>query len=58
MNGVLTYPEWASFEYTAGEGIVTFDPLAQLEAAEPSPSGDDSGESTDADGPAATDHSE
>jgi len=34
MNGVLTYPEWEVYEYTAGEGIVTFDPVAQMEAAE------------------------
>jgi KaiC/GvpD/RAD55 family RecA-like ATPase len=33
MNGVLTYPEWEVYEYTAGEGIVTFDPVAQMEAA-------------------------
>jgi KaiC/GvpD/RAD55 family RecA-like ATPase len=34
MNGVLTYPEWEVYEYTAGEGIVTFDPVAQMEAAD------------------------
>jgi KaiC/GvpD/RAD55 family RecA-like ATPase/YHS domain-containing protein len=33
MNGVLTYPERQVYEYTAGEGIVTFDPVAQMEAA-------------------------
>ncbi|MEF8838098.1 MAG: ATPase domain-containing protein [Haloarculaceae archaeon] len=33
MSGVLTYPEWESYEYTAGRGIVTFDPLEELEAA-------------------------
>jgi hypothetical protein len=35
MNGVLTHPEWEVYEYTAGEGIVTFDPVAQLESAAP-----------------------
>ncbi len=34
MSGVLTFPEWQSYEYTAGKGIVTFDPVEQLEAAE------------------------
>ncbi len=33
MSGVLTFPEWEVYEYTAGEGIVTFDPVAQMEAA-------------------------
>jgi len=33
MSGVLTYSEWDVYEYTAGEGIVTFDPVAQMEAA-------------------------
>ena len=31
MGGVLTYPEWKVYEYTAGQGIVTFDPVAQME---------------------------
>jgi KaiC/GvpD/RAD55 family RecA-like ATPase len=34
MGGVLTFPEWQSYEYTAGQGIVTFDPQEQLEQAE------------------------
>lgn len=37
MAGVLTYPEWQAYEYTAGTGIVTFDPKAQLEAAGETP---------------------
>jgi KaiC/GvpD/RAD55 family RecA-like ATPase len=41
MSGVLTYPEWEVYEYTAGEGIVTFDPVAQLEEAEDDASGGD-----------------
>jgi hypothetical protein len=34
MNGILTYPEWDIYEYTAGEGIVTFDPVTQMKTAE------------------------
>jgi len=33
MSGVLAISEWETYEYTAGTGIVTFDPLAQMEAA-------------------------
>jgi KaiC/GvpD/RAD55 family RecA-like ATPase len=33
MSGVLTYPQWQSYEYTAGKGIVTFDPRKQLDEA-------------------------
>jgi len=31
MSGVLTYPEWSAYEYTSGRGIVTFDPLEEME---------------------------
>jgi KaiC/GvpD/RAD55 family RecA-like ATPase len=31
MSGVLTYPEWSAYEYTSGRGIVTFDPLEEIE---------------------------
>jgi KaiC/GvpD/RAD55 family RecA-like ATPase len=31
MDGVLTYPEWTAYEYTPGKGIVTFDPIEELE---------------------------
>jgi len=31
MSGVLIYPEWEVYEYTAGEGMVTFDPVAEME---------------------------
>jgi archaellum biogenesis ATPase FlaH len=34
MSGVLAISEWETYEYTAGKGIVTFDPVAQIEAAE------------------------
>jgi KaiC/GvpD/RAD55 family RecA-like ATPase len=37
MSGVLTYPDWEVYEYTAGEGIVTFDPVAELEDTEGPP---------------------
>lgn len=30
MSGVLTYPEWSVYEYTSGEGIVTFDPIEEM----------------------------
>ncbi|WP_227352939.1 ATPase domain-containing protein [Haladaptatus salinisoli] len=31
MNGVLVIPEWVAYEYTGGDGLVTFDPLEELE---------------------------
>ncbi len=31
MSGVLTYPEWSVYEYTSGKGIVTFDPIEEIE---------------------------
>ena len=34
MSGVLAVSEWETYEYTAGTGTVTFDPVAQIEAAE------------------------
>ncbi|WP_423743498.1 ATPase domain-containing protein (plasmid) [Haladaptatus sp. SPP-AMP-3] len=33
MNGVLTIPEWVAYEYTGGNGLVTFDPMEELEKA-------------------------
>jgi len=30
MSGVLTYPEWSVYEYTSGQGIVTFDPIEEM----------------------------
>ena len=30
MSGVLAYPEWSVYEYTSGEGIVTFDPIEEM----------------------------
>jgi len=38
MAGVLAYQEWTAYEFTSGEGLVMFDPAAELEkaaAAEP-----------------------
>jgi KaiC/GvpD/RAD55 family RecA-like ATPase len=49
MSGVLTYPEWQVYEYTAGEGIVTFDPIAEMEGDEASEEEDGSEAVTDAD---------
>jgi KaiC/GvpD/RAD55 family RecA-like ATPase len=43
MSGVLAISEWESYEYTAGTGIVTFDPVAQMEAADGTADDDDSG---------------
>ena len=31
MGGVLTYPEWRVYEFTAGTGLVTFDPHEEME---------------------------
>jgi len=39
MSGVLALSEWETYEYTAGTGIVTFDPIAQMEAAREPPEG-------------------
>jgi len=30
MNGVLSIPEWTAYELTAGKGLVTFDPIAEM----------------------------
>jgi len=52
MRGVLTYPEWEVYEYTAGEGIVTFDPVAQMadgDDAKAAPDATDDGETPSAD---------
>lgn len=43
MRGVLTVPEWYTYEYTSGLGLVTFDPRE-------GPSEDDDGERADGDG--------
>jgi len=34
MGGVLVYPERSVYEYTAGQGIVTFDPVEEMEATQ------------------------
>jgi KaiC/GvpD/RAD55 family RecA-like ATPase len=55
MSGVLTFPEWDVYEYAAGQGIVTFDPVEQLAESEDEegPAGggeqppDDGGQSVD-----------
>ncbi|NHN60698.1 MULTISPECIES: RAD55 family ATPase [Halorussus] len=33
MNGVLAIPEWVAYEFTAGQGLVTFDPIAEMDEA-------------------------
>ncbi|USZ66767.1 recombinase RecA [Halorussus salilacus] len=30
MNGVLSIPEWVAYEFTAGKGLVTFDPIQEM----------------------------
>ncbi|WP_158058502.1 ATPase domain-containing protein [Halorussus halophilus] len=31
MSGVLAIPEWTTYEFTAGKGLVTFDPIAEMD---------------------------
>lgn len=31
MSGVLVYPEWTAYEFTADEGLVMFDPKGEIE---------------------------
>lgn len=33
MDGVLAYPQWTAYEFTSGEGLVMFDPQAEIEKA-------------------------
>lgn len=49
MSGVLAISEWETHEYTAGKGIVTFDPVAQVEAAEAGDGADQPGEQAELD---------
>lgn len=34
MSGALTYPEWTAYEFTGGDGLVTFDPAREIEKSE------------------------
>jgi KaiC/GvpD/RAD55 family RecA-like ATPase len=34
MAGVLVYPEWSAYEFTSGEGLVMFDPQAEIAKTE------------------------
>ncbi len=51
MAGVLAYPEWTAYEFTSGEGLVMFDPEAEIARsravresdASADPPGDDDG---------------
>jgi KaiC/GvpD/RAD55 family RecA-like ATPase/YHS domain-containing protein len=47
MNGVLSISEWNAYEYTAGKGMVPFDPAAEMER-------EDDGESRTGDEASAT----
>ena len=31
MSGVLTFPQWRVYEFTSGKGLVTFDPVEELQ---------------------------
>lgn len=33
MSGVLAIPEWTAYEFTSGQGLVMFDPAAEIEKA-------------------------
>jgi KaiC/GvpD/RAD55 family RecA-like ATPase len=48
MSGVLTYPQWQVYEFTAGKGLVTFDPREQLADAESEEAGEAKKEGEDA----------
>ncbi|WP_436927834.1 ATPase domain-containing protein [Halosimplex amylolyticum] len=50
MSGVLTLPKWVSYEYTAGEGIVTVD-LREGPPDEDAPAAQDGAGQTASDGP-------
>ncbi|MFB6087842.1 MAG: ATPase domain-containing protein [Haloarculaceae archaeon] len=56
-NGVLTIPEWHTYEYTAGTGMVVFDPEAEIEKAreQREEAGTAGEEDSDADDPVADD---
>ncbi|WP_134672469.1 ATPase domain-containing protein [Halorussus marinus] len=47
MNGVLSIPEWTAYEFTAGRGLVTFDPIAEMD----DPAEGDGPVDPDSDGP-------
>ncbi|MFB6362064.1 MAG: ATPase domain-containing protein [Halobacteriales archaeon] len=34
MDGVLAYQDWTAYEFTSGEGLVMFDPAAEMEDAD------------------------
>ncbi|MFC6727858.1 ATPase domain-containing protein [Natronoarchaeum mannanilyticum] len=50
MSGVLSYQEWVAYEYTAGEGMVTFSPAEEIEGEDSaSGAGTDAMDAEDAD---------
>lgn len=54
MNGVLTYPEWVAFEFTSDQGLVMFDPQAEIEKSqEENDDGDDTPADSATDSPAS-----
>lgn len=50
MSGVLTFPRWQVYEFTAGKGLVTFDPRAEMD--------EEGGEAGETDGSARTEQTE
>ena len=53
MRGVLAIPEWTAYEFTAGKGLVTFDPREEMDDGYE----EATGESSEADRSAETDRS-
>ena len=60
MSGVLAYAEWSAYEFTGGEGLVTFDPLEEIEksraAREAASAGDGTPEEREGPEPAPEEH--
>lgn len=44
MSGVLVYPDWTAYEFTANKGLVMFDPQAELEKKAEETVDDDTGD--------------
>jgi KaiC/GvpD/RAD55 family RecA-like ATPase len=40
LDGVLSYQRWIAYEFTAGQGLVPFDPQAEIEKSEAAEGGD------------------
>lgn len=51
MSGVLTFPRWEVYEFTPGQGLVTFDPQATRKKSQKQQTLDESQQETTGDGP-------